>query len=215
MWRHYLSTDDRDLPRAQLPGAGRRGALPARLRRRGRRRQAAHLAVQRARDAVGRRGPDHRPPGDEDAVPDRDRGRHAARPRRRARRPAAGGDPQDPRPPARDPQRPDRVRLLGGPAGPAAQRREPRPRADLPVEHGHRPDAGRVRDGQAPATPRAASSTPTTGAWTPSTPPGCTTARRSRRGCGPRRRSYQIMPNGLANLGPSGRRPTPTTSTPA
>ena len=82
MWRHYLATDDRTFLEHNYPLHGRRGALPARLRGRGRRRQAAHLAVERARDAVGRRGPDHRPPRDEDAVPDRGRGRDAARPRR-------------------------------------------------------------------------------------------------------------------------------------
>ncbi len=54
-------------------------------------------------------------PGDADAVPDRDRGRDAARPGRRARHPAAGRAPEAPRLPARDAQRPDRVRLLGDP----------------------------------------------------------------------------------------------------
>ena len=65
--------------------------------------------VQRARDAVGRQRPDHRHRGDEDAVPDRDRGRDAARPGRRARHPAAGRDPQDPRLPAHHAQRPERA----------------------------------------------------------------------------------------------------------
>ena len=181
------------VPRAQLPGDGRRGALPARLRGRGRRRQAAHLALERPRDAVGRQRPDHRHPRDEDAVPDRGRGRHAARPGRAARRAAAGRDPQDPRPPARDAQRPERVRLLVPTRWPSCA--TSRTSTSSRSSPGTWSPTRRRRSSSWPrrATPTAASSTPTTGASTRSTPPACTTGRRSRRACGPRPARYQII----------------------
>ncbi len=153
--------------------------VPARLPE-GRRRRAAARQRQRARDAVGRAGPDHRHRGRPHPLPGRRTRRRAAghRPDRRRRPRPAGhrGHDADPAVPADRPGHQDRAAqpgLLaepdgrGGrhrhrhdrdlvPAGRAApQRREHRARTAVALGHGERPGHEPLRAGAARLRPPA------------------------------------------------------------